>query len=56
MKEKKIIVEGFCDKCGYTTEHDRRTSEDRDVVTTITCCMVCGEIDVDCDSISLYEN
>ncbi len=49
VKTNYSTYNGFCNKCGHETEHEKIESEDGDEITTITTCLVCGDNDVDVD-------
>lgn len=46
-------IQGFCNECNIITEHDHEESISEDVKTTIDVCFVCGNADVDADSVDV---
>lgn len=44
-------IQRYCNECDMVTEHDHEESISDEVKTTIDVCRVCGNADVDCDSI-----
>ena len=50
-------IDRFCSGCNTITEHDHKESISDDIKTTIDVCCICGNADVDHDSIdnSYYE-
>lgn len=52
---EKEYIESYCDKCKQIGSHDIQFTIEGDDKTTLDCCMLCGEVEVDVDSVDEFD-
>lgn len=50
-----MVIKRYCDKCGFETPTDYEEHIEGDTKTTMTVCQICGEVDIDVDSIDICD-